>query len=221
MTQNIIQGHPHRLVAHLFFCNIISNVHLQGSTSHGGTHNTFTANIYLFLSKPSKILVSLQVNKRLSVLTLFQARNGLRKQPFLAVGVHAIISRNQFWEPLEGLHRLQLITKLLKKFGLRVTFHESLMRPKKKEFIDAGKGHGVREKVELEVQDPDSLPIVPIDEEDVKHTSIRVLLAMVTLYDLKLEQLDVKIAFLHGELEEQIFIRQSEGFVIQDKEDHV
>ncbi|GKU92526.1 hypothetical protein SLEP1_g6239 [Rubroshorea leprosula] len=31
----------------------------------------------------------------------------------------------------------------------------------------------------------------------VKHSSIRVLLAMVTLYDLELEQLDVKIAFLH------------------------
>ena len=31
----------------------------------------------------------------------------------------------------------------------------------------------------------------------VKHTSIRVLLAMVTWFDLKLEQLDVK-TFLHG-----------------------
>ena len=34
----------------------------------------------------------------------------------------------------------------------------------------------------------------------VKHSSIRVLLAMVALFDLKVEQLDVKIAFLHGEL---------------------
>ena len=55
----------------------------------------------------------------------------------------------------------------------------------------------------------------------VKHTSIRVLLAMVAWFNLELEQLDVKIAFLHGELEEQIFMYQSEGFIIEGKEDHV
>jgi len=54
----------------------------------------------------------------------------------------------------------------------------------------------------------------------VKHTSIRVLLAMVTWFDLELEQFDVKITFLHGELEEQIFMHQPEGFVIEGKEDH-
>ena len=36
----------------------------------------------------------------------------------------------------------------------------------------------------------------------VKHSSIKVLLAMVALFDLELEQLDVKTTFLHGELEE-------------------
>ena len=40
----------------------------------------------------------------------------------------------------------------------------------------------------------------------VRHSSIRVLLAMVALFDLELEQLDVKTAFLHGELEEQIYM---------------
>ena len=56
----------------------------------------------------------------------------------------------------------------------------------------------------------------------VKHTSIRVLLlGIVAWFDLELEQLDVKTAFLHGELEEQIFMHQPEGFVIEDKEDHV
>ena len=38
----------------------------------------------------------------------------------------------------------------------------------------------------------------------VKHSSIRVLLALVAMHDLELEQLDVKTAFLHGELEEDI-----------------
>ena len=40
----------------------------------------------------------------------------------------------------------------------------------------------------------------------MKHTSIRVLIVMVAWFDLELEQLDVKIVFLHGELEEQIFM---------------
>ena len=36
----------------------------------------------------------------------------------------------------------------------------------------------------------------------VKHSSIRLLLACVTMFDLKLAQLDVKTAFLHRSLEE-------------------
>jgi hypothetical protein len=34
----------------------------------------------------------------------------------------------------------------------------------------------------------------------VRHTSIRVMIAIVALFDLELEQLDVKTAFLHGDL---------------------
>ena len=38
----------------------------------------------------------------------------------------------------------------------------------------------------------------------VKHTSIRMVLSLVTPVDYELEQLDVKTTFLHGELEEEI-----------------
>ena len=55
----------------------------------------------------------------------------------------------------------------------------------------------------------------------VRHTSIRVLLAIVAHQDLEREQLDVKIAFQHGELEEEIYMSQPEGFQVPGKEYYV
>jgi len=40
----------------------------------------------------------------------------------------------------------------------------------------------------------------------VRHTSIRVVLALVATWDLHLEQIDVKTTFLHGDLEERIYM---------------
>ena len=42
----------------------------------------------------------------------------------------------------------------------------------------------------------------------VKHTSIRLLLTMTTQHDMEIEQMDVKTTFLHGDLEETIFMAQ-------------
>ena len=44
---------------------------------------------------------------------------------------------------------------------------------------------------------------------------------MVALFNLDLEQLYVKTAFLHGKLEEYIYMNQPEEFIILEKEDHV
>ena len=55
----------------------------------------------------------------------------------------------------------------------------------------------------------------------VKHSSIRILLAMVTQFNLKLVQLDVKTAFLHGDLEEEIYMTQPDGFKVAGKENWV
>ena len=46
----------------------------------------------------------------------------------------------------------------------------------------------------------------------VRLTTVRVVLAMCATFDLHLEQLDVKTAFLHGDLEEEIYMLQPEGF---------
>ncbi|KAH9682681.1 hypothetical protein KPL71_027445 [Citrus sinensis] len=53
----------------------------------------------------------------------------------------------------------------------------------------------------------------------VRHTSIRMILALVAVYSMHLEQMDVKTAFLHGELEEQIVMSQPEGFEDQSSGD--
>ena len=55
----------------------------------------------------------------------------------------------------------------------------------------------------------------------VKHSSIRTFFGIVAMRDLELEQLDVKIAFLHEELEEEIYMDQPEGFIVPSKDDHV
>ena len=55
----------------------------------------------------------------------------------------------------------------------------------------------------------------------MKHSSIRILLSIVAIHDYELEQLDVKTAFLHGELEEDIYMDQPEGFVVLEKENLV
>ena len=46
----------------------------------------------------------------------------------------------------------------------------------------------------------------------VRHISIRTVLTLVAHYDMALEQMDAKIAFLHGDLEEQIYMEQPKGF---------
>ncbi|KAH9648352.1 hypothetical protein KPL70_025549 [Citrus sinensis] len=55
----------------------------------------------------------------------------------------------------------------------------------------------------------------------VRHAPIRVLLAMTAVHDLELDQLDVKTAFLHGRLHEEILMTQPEGYVDFEKPNHV
>ena len=52
----------------------------------------------------------------------------------------------------------------------------------------------------------------------VKLNSIRIMLSVVASENLHLEQMDVKIAFLHGDLDKKIYMQQPEGFVVPGKE---
>ena len=52
-------------------------------------------------------------------------------------------------------------------------------------------------------------------------TSIRTLIAIASLNDMEIHQMDVKTAFLNGELDEEIYMEQLEGFVVQGQENKV
>ena len=47
------------------------------------------------------------------------------------------------------------------------------------------------------------------------------LIALAAVYGLEIHQMDVKTAFLNGELDEEIYIEQPEGFVVPAKEKKV
>ncbi|KZV46385.1 hypothetical protein F511_16024 [Dorcoceras hygrometricum] len=55
----------------------------------------------------------------------------------------------------------------------------------------------------------------------VQLNTFRVVLALCAVFDLHLEQLDVKTVFLHGDLEEEIYMLQPEGFAEIGKENLV
>jgi hypothetical protein len=55
----------------------------------------------------------------------------------------------------------------------------------------------------------------------VKHSSIHTFLSFVAMHNYELEQLDVKTSFLYGDLEEDIYMEHSEGFIVLGKKDYV
>ena len=52
-------------------------------------------------------------------------------------------------------------------------------------------------------------------------SSIRMLIAIVAIHNLEIHQMDVKIAFLNGDLDEEIYMEQPEGFIVPGQEKKV
>ena len=73
------------------------------------------------------------------------------------------------------------------------------------------KGYTQREGIDYE----ETLSLV------VRFASLRAILAIVAKLDLELVQMDVKTAFLHEELDEEIFMGQPEGFRSEGQESKV
>jgi len=55
----------------------------------------------------------------------------------------------------------------------------------------------------------------------VRYENVRLLLAVAALEDLDIQSIDVKTAYLYGNLDEEIYIEQSEGFKLPRKENKV
>ncbi|KAL6340444.1 hypothetical protein AAG906_006108 [Vitis piasezkii] len=110
---------------------------------------------------------------------------------------HWIVAMNEETESLQKNHTWQLVEKPKNQniVGCKWVFkiNEGILGIEDARFKArlVAKGYAQKEVVDFnEVFSP-----------VVKHSSIRVLLAMVALFDLESEQLDVKTAFLYGEFE--------------------
>ena len=70
-------------------------------------------------------------------------------------------------------------------------------------------------------QENEGIDYTKIFSPIMKMLTIRLVLGMVVAENLHLEQLDVKTAFLHGNLEEDIYMIQPKGFIVQGQENLV
>ena len=52
-------------------------------------------------------------------------------------------------------------------------------------------------------------------------SSVRMLIAIVAIHNLEIHQMDVKTAFLNGDLDEEIYMEQPEGFIVPGQEKKV
>eukprot|EP00253_Pinus_taeda_P018359 PITA_18359 len=80
------------------------------------------------------------------------------------------------------------------------------------------------EKYKARLVEKDYSEVSRIDFGDIfspvaKVVSIRLLLSIVVAFDFKVEQRDVKTAFLHEDLEEEIYMKQPEGFAVKGKKE--
>ena len=69
-----------------------------------------------------------------------------------------------------------------------------------------------------EFQQRESIDFNEIFSHVVKLTTIRSVLNIIAAEKLPLEQLGVKTAFLHGDLEEDIYMLQPQGYIMHRKE---
>ena len=95
---------------------------------------------------------------------------------------------------------------------------------RKKDVLQPNGGYGVKHKARIVAKGYQQVEGVDYEETYapvVKFTTIRTVLAIVACLDLELHQMDVKTAFLNGDLDEDVYMEQQQGFVDPGYPDHV
>ena len=117
------------------------------------------------------------------------------------------IHQNQTWELVELLARRK---PLPCKWVFRYKYVSDSEKPKYKARLVA---KGFKQEYGVDYDE--------IFSPVVKMTTLRLLLGVVATEDLELEQMDVKTTFLHGDLEEDIYMSQPAGFTATGEDSHL
>ena len=116
------------------------------------------------------------------------------------------MANNQVWDPVE-------LPKGAKVIGCKwvlKTKRDSLGNIERYKVRLVAKGFTQQKGIDY--HDPFSL----VSKKD----SFRIIMALVTHFDMELHQMDVKTTFLNGDLEEDVYMKQLEGF-IKNGNDHI
>ncbi|KAH9658994.1 hypothetical protein KPL70_023693 [Citrus sinensis] len=135
----------------------------------------------------------------------------------------------RLWAKLEQLYMTKCLANKLyikkKMFSLRM-----IKRPSLDEHIDEFNLISSETRpgsVQFEVESHEQEKTELVTEKDVESIADGfddvqgVILALFTIQDMYLEQMDIKTTFLHGELQEEIVMEQPGGYVVSGNEDHV
>ena len=116
--------------------------------------------------------------------------------------------KNNTWELVKKPEKIRVVgCKWIFKMKEGLTVDE----PRRFKARLVAKGYTQKERVDFK----------EVFSQVVRHVSIRVLLALTTIYDMELNQLDVKTTFLPDRLQEEILMTQPEGYVCSEHPDHV
>ncbi|RVW94724.1 Retrovirus-related Pol polyprotein from transposon TNT 1-94 [Vitis vinifera] len=105
---------------------------------------------------------------------------------------------NEVWDLVE-------LPKIIKTIGCKWIFktkHDSKGNVEKYKARLVAKGYTQKEGIDYKET------FSPVSKKD----SLRIVMALVAHFDLELHQMDVKTAFLNGDLHEEVYMDQSEGF---------
>jgi len=129
---------------------------------------------------------------------------------------------NAVQSEMESLHKNKTWKLVPRSQGRNVLTSKWLF--KKKDTMSATGQTGVKHKARLVTRGFEQKYGIDYNETFapvVKFSTLRLMLAFVAQEDLELHQMDVKTAFLNGDLEEEIFMEQPEGFVDPKASDHI